>query len=1189
MNSTDESRRNKKLYWEKLLSSNISYSSFPYEKNRNYTDDIVYENFIIKLKKETTNRIVKLCGNSEVKVYTVLLSNIFLLLQKMSNNNNILLGAPIFKQKQDVDFINTLLLLHVNIDIHDSFKDLLLKVGLSIKDSTENQNFPLKTLIHKSGIECNKNKNELFDIFVLNKKLHKKEYIFGIAYNLLLIVEHNNDNISVNIEYNSVKYTRSDICNIATKLETLIDDCLQYPHKKLDEFTILSEEEKELVLYEFNNSKTVIPDNKTIHRMFEIQAEKNPYKIALVNDDLHLTYNELNKRSNCLANLLRKNGVTSDVIVGIAIEKSVELIIGILGILKSGGAYLPIDMNYPKERKQFIVNDSKIKCIVATDADDIDFEFDGKVILLNETELSKSNNIDLNENELSDQPSDLAYVIYTSGTSGKPKGTLLEHKGIVSENHLWIDTFKVTPDDHIMFYSSPSFDASVSEIFMALFNGAKLFIPNKENKVSLISFENDILKKIISIVTLPPVFASNVSDYVIKKLKVLITAGSETSETLIKKYNQEITYINAYGPTETSICATAWDTKNYNSLGIITIGKPIHNTQVYILDKKLRPQAIGVIGDIYISGIGVGRGYLGKAELTRKSFIPDPFNPGEIMYKSGDCGRWLSNGEIEFKGRLDDQIELRGYRIELKEIEKCLTNHNCIENAVIRKHNIYNEDQLIAYFKQKEKIGLWPSLAEYYVYDDRIYKHFANDELRNEKYRKAIQKVVKDKVVLEIGPGSECILSLICLEESAKRIYAVEIIEEAYQKAFNKIKTLGLEDKIIVIHGDATQIELPEKIDCCISEIVGSIGGAEGAAKIINEIHPKMNENFSMIPSSSISKVAAVTLPKNDFDASFDEVAAYYVDKIFDNIGRKFDLRLVLSSFKKKNIISDIGVFEDLNFNQLIDLEAEHNINLKFKKDSVFNGLIVWLVLYCDEQEVIDTIEEKSIWLPVYFPIFYQGIKVSKGNYLKAKITRKLSENGLNPDYLIQGELYLDNNKIEKFEYISMNTPDSFKKIPFYQEIFPGDKVKISEKCSDKEFKDFLSSKLPEYMIPSFYVEIDEIPLNTSGKIDYNRLPDPEIKSEAEFILPGNEIEEKIIKIWAEVLNIPHNLISTSSSFFDLGGHSLKAILLQSRISKEFGVSIPLAELFEKQTVKDIAVMLFNLEEFEEETQVIEI
>ncbi|MDT2293777.1 amino acid adenylation domain-containing protein [Paenibacillus larvae] len=278
----------------------------------------------------------------------------------------------------------------------------------------------------------------------------------------------------------------------------------------------------------------------------------------------------------------------------------------------------------------------------------------------------------------------MAYVIYTSGTTGQPKGIMVEHKGIANLKVVWEESFGISPRDRIGFFASISFDASVWEIFMALLNGATLYVLSKELLSNLCEFQNYLGENSITVMTLPPSYAQYLDPVSLFDLRLLITAGSAPSQSLVNKWNQIVTYVNAYGPTETSICATNWIApREWCNASHIPIGTPIRNTQVYILDDNLQPVATGESGQLWVGGVGLARGYLNRPELTAEKFIDNPFIPGEKLYCTGDYARWLSDGNIEYRGRMDHQVKIRGYRIELGEIEAVLQKHSGISEAAV--------------------------------------------------------------------------------------------------------------------------------------------------------------------------------------------------------------------------------------------------------------------------------------------------------------------------------------------------------------------------------------------------------------------------------------------------------------------------------------------------------------------------
>jgi len=404
---------------------------------------------------------------------------------------------------------------------------------------------------------------------------------------------------------------------------------------------------------------------------------------------------------------------------------------------------------------------------------------------------------------------------------------------------------------------------------------------------------------------------------------------------------------------------------------------------------------------------------------------------------------WIENEQLRYrasKGAMtsDTKQELVERKTEiltfLKQAKDLRDNKGLVADVVPQK----NIMSLSNVEKQKlSQIELWPSVAEFFVYDEFLYYALTNDQRRNHSYKVAINQLVKDKVVVDIGTGKDAILARFCAEASARKIYAIEMSEKSYNLAKACINNLGLSDKITLIFGDATKVNLPEMADVCVSEIVGPIGGVEGAAVILNNARRFLKEDGVMIPARSITKIAGVCLPDELLhNPGFTEIPAYYTHKIFEQVGYPFDLRLCLKNFSKSRIISTSSNFEDLNFTATIDTEYSLEVNLTILKDSRLDGFLVWLNLHTIEGEVIDIIEDEYCWLPVYFPVFSPGIKVSQGDKIKAICSGLLCDNNLNPDYKIEGSVIRKTGEKIEFTYYSYHYKKRFKETPFYKSLF---------------------------------------------------------------------------------------------------------------------------------------------------------
>ncbi|ACC81021.1 non-ribosomal peptide synthetase [Nostoc punctiforme] len=475
--------------------------------------------------------------------------------------------------------------------------------------------------------------------------------------------------------------------------------------QNINNLSALTEQERHKILVEWNHTTVAYPKHLCIHQLFEAQVEKTPDSIAVVFKEEQLTYQELNHRANKIAHYLRLLGVDTEVLVGICVERSLEMIVGILSILKAGGAYVPLDPTYPKERLSFMLSDSQVQVVLTQEKFVDDLAASGaKLVCLDD---KKSFHQESNENPSSGvAPENLAYVIYTSGSTGTPKGVLIQHQGVCNLAQAQVKLFNVQQNSRVLQFASFSFDASVWEIFMALCSGASLYIGTQDSLRPGIDLMRLLQEQSITHVTLPPTALAALPKEELPNLQTLIVAGEACNPKLIAEWSKGRRFFNAYGPTESTICATVAE---YTGDTQLTIGRAIANTQIYILAQDRQPVPIGTPGELYIGGDGLARGYLNRPELTKEKFIPHPFEKaeGSRLYKTGDLARFLPDGNIEFLGRVDHQVKIRGFRIELGEIEALLSQHSDVQQAVvIAREDIPGDQRLVAYIVLKQKLDV---------------------------------------------------------------------------------------------------------------------------------------------------------------------------------------------------------------------------------------------------------------------------------------------------------------------------------------------------------------------------------------------------------------------------------------------------------------------------------------------------
>ncbi|MBW4672726.1 MAG: amino acid adenylation domain-containing protein [Desmonostoc geniculatum HA4340-LM1] len=513
----------------------------------------------------------------------------------------------------------------------------------------------------------------------------------------------------------------------------------------INDSSALSEQEQQKILVEWNNTTSNYPKHLCIHQLFEAQVTKTPDNIAVVFNEQKLTYRELNYRANQIAYYLQSLGVETEVLVGICVERSLEMIVGILGILKAGGAYVPLDPTYPKERLSFMLSDSQVQVVLTQEKFVEELTASGAKLVCLDTD-KQSFQGEGNENPSSEvAPENLAYVIYTSGSTGTPKGVRIQHQGVCNLVQAQVKLFDVHQNSRVLQFASLSFDASVWEIVMALCSGASLYLGTQDCLRPGTNLWQFLCDRSITHLTLPPTALAALPIAELPNLQTLIVAGEVCNPKLIAQWSKGRRFFNAYGPTESTVCATVAE---YTGNIQLTIGRAIANIQVYVLDSDLQPVPIGTPGELYIGGDGLARGYLNRPELTNERFIPNPFGGGrgaeeqtsrgetedqssncDRLYKTGDLVRYRPDRNLEYLGRIDSQVKIRGFRIELEEIETLLIQHPDVQQAVvIAREDIPGDKQLIAYVVLNQKQEAMPGLGCAYA---TTLKRFLQEKLPN--------------------------------------------------------------------------------------------------------------------------------------------------------------------------------------------------------------------------------------------------------------------------------------------------------------------------------------------------------------------------------------------------------------------------------------------------------------------------
>jgi amino acid adenylation domain-containing protein len=712
-------------YWKKQLSG-IPLLEVPTDRPRPVVQTFRGARHSLVLPKGLVDGLKQLSRREGVTLFITMLAAWQTLLHRYTGQQDIPIGSPI-AGRNDVEtegligfFVNTLVL-RTDLSADPTFKQLIARVRTVALEAYEHQDLPFEKLVEELHPDRDQSHSPLFQVMFAFQNLPVQALaLSGLTlspvevdsemakFDLTLLIEDPAGKLKAVLEYNTDLFDGDTIKRMLGHYQTLLEGIVANPERKVSELPLLTEAERHQLLVEWNDTKREYPRDKCIHDLFEEQAEKTPDAVAIVFEDEQLTYRELNGKANQLAHHLRTLGVGPEVLVGICVERSVEMVVGLLGILKAGGAYVPLDPEYPKERVAFMLEDTKASVLLTQERLLGDLpEPDGRVICLDRDWAAIAEESEGNP-ESGVTAENLAYVIYTSGSTGKPKGVMIQHASLV--NYLWgfndhsvggnVQTLPTT--------TKPTFDASLKQLFAPFLRGdhvwiipddvaqepAKVYQALASRAGASLNCVGSFWHAILAVTNSSEIAMPAVD------LSSLLLGGESISRQLVERTFSvfpSLAVWNLYGPTE----ATANATIGKIVLGgRVTLGRPLPNVEIFILDSRLRPVPIGVPGELYIGGECLARGYLNRPELTAEKFITHSFDgePARRLYRTGDLARYLSDGNIEFLGRIDDQVKIRGYRIELGEIESVLCQHSGVREAVVvAREDVPGDKRLVAY------------------------------------------------------------------------------------------------------------------------------------------------------------------------------------------------------------------------------------------------------------------------------------------------------------------------------------------------------------------------------------------------------------------------------------------------------------------------------------------------------------
>lgn len=740
-------------------------------------------------------------------LYRVLLTAFLVLLYRYSSECDLAIGTAMAGRWgtdsfQDViGYFSNMVPLRVPIQEGLEFDTFLEQVDRSVREVQAHQDLPLQELVKQ------KKTSRLFSVTFTWQKHHWINQSFenitlepywlehqgGATFDLDLQVVEAGDRYNLVWQYNANRFASEMIRRMAQQFETLLESVIHNPAAPISHLSILPANEQHQLLVEWNNTAHPVP-SQCVHELISEQAARTPSAIAIQFNQEQLTYRELDQRSNQVARFLQSKGVQTDDLVGICMERSIDFIVGILGILKAGAAFVPLDPTYPKERLELLISDAQVTVLL------ISLEIESFSTAPVQSGVRNNN---------------LAYVIYTSGSTGKPKGVMIEHQSMINHNLAVIREYELTERDRVLQASALSFDIAIEEIFPTLICGATLVLRSPDCLMSTQQFLQFVQAHQITVLNLPTalwhqiVYGLTELDLVMPSaVRLVVVGGEKASRSTYLAWFERVgnypRWINTYGPTEATVIATVYDPiRSGFDQGELSIGRAIDNVQTYVLDAQMQPVPIGVAGELYIGGFGVARGYLRRPEQTQARFIQHQFPglPPQRLYRTGDLVRYRQDGKLEYLGRNDDQVKIRGFRIELGEIEFALNQHPAVKDSIV----LAQAQRLIAYLVAQEPVAieeLQRFLKQFlpsYMVPSAFVKLTAFPVTANGK--------VDRKALLDIAPATST--RTIALPQTPIELQLVQIWQEVLQ-----VEPVGVEDDFFELGGHSLlMLQLAAKME----------------------------------------------------------------------------------------------------------------------------------------------------------------------------------------------------------------------------------------------------------------------------------------------------------------------------------------------------------------------------------------
>ncbi|WP_316528536.1 non-ribosomal peptide synthase/polyketide synthase [Kitasatospora brasiliensis] len=1219
-------------YWKRQLSDLPELIQLPVDRPRPAVAGWRGDHVGLELSPELHKALAELARRTGTSLFMVLQAALAALYTRLGAGTDIPIGSPIAGRTDEAlddlvgFFVNTLVL-RTDTSGDPSFAELLERVRETALSAYAHQDVPFEHLVEVLNPSRSLSHHPLFQtiLAVQNAPMGRfslpgmevstyavatgtAKFDLGVSLVEQFGPDGNPAGIVGAVEYATDLFDRETVAALARRWTLLLEAVTADPERPIGGIDLLDADERQRLL-ERGNATALEVGAVPVPQAFADQVAATPDAVALVCGGVELKYRELNARASRFAHALIARGVGPEQLVAVALPRSVESVVAVLGVLKTGAAYLPVDPAYPQARIDFMLEDARPAMVV----DDPAMVSDGDW-----PETDPEVALDVRHP---------AYVIYTSGSTGRPKGVVVAHSGVASLVAAQIERFAIDPGSRVLQFASPSFDASVSEIYTALLRGAALVLPPAGDPVAALTAPGLDATH----VTVPPSVLAALPEGSVT-VSTLVVAGEACAPELVERWAPGRRMINAYGPTETTVCATMSAPLSPTS-GVPPIGRPIANARVYVLDERLRPVPPGVPGELYVAGAGLARGYLNRPGLTAGRFVACPFDPaGARMYRTGDVVRFRTDGQLEYLGRADDQVKVRGFRVEPAEVESALTEHPAVAQAAV----VAQDDRLIGYVVPRQDdardggleadhVGEWRDIYDALPITPEETAFGHNFVGWNSSYDAApipveqmrewrdatVDRILalRPRRVLEVGVGTGLLLSQVaphCAAYWATDFSATAIDALAAQVA----RRPDLADRVVLQTRPAHDTDgLPAGTfdTIVINSVVQYFPSAEYLADVIGKLTALLAPGGALF----IGDVRNLRLLR-------PLATAVQLHRSGDGADLATVRRAVEQALRvEKELLVDPDFFTALREHGMdigtVAVEVKrgrhHNELSRYRYDVTLHKRPAVPVRSLDlawGRDIADLAELRELLgRPGTGPVRLTGVPnrrvareaelaraVRDGDGALAGLLERLHgpDGGDLPDpedfHVLGGELgrrvdlTWSTDAPEALDVLFTDGPADAP-VEAYRPARAGRPLSsLTNRPTGSrgtgaligELRDWLRGRLPDYLVPTAFVALDALPLTASGKLDRRALPAPDLGPAAAGRAPRTPQEQLLAELFAEVLGLAQ--VGVEDSFFDLGGHSLLATRLASRVRATLGAELEVRTLFETPTVAALAARL---------------